>query len=576
MIIETSILANFLKDPVIKLTGWSIDKTLKGFNSQKLKKSLSSLSENITEVVKVKTIYKGDSSIDLHEFYVPTRIKNVSRNINSIADIDQNSIVLEGTVGQGKSIFMRYLTYKEALIGKRVPIFFELRKLEPEQTLLAAISLTISEWIPLFTDSDFERLAESGKLVLFLDGFDEISHGKIQKILNEIESWHKKYHKMQLIISSRPNSEIQRLNNVKVYYLAPYTFPEQEKLISKLVSESETRESLRKSILESTSEIKSLLTTPLMVTLYVMIYRARAEPPKTQSEFYKNIFSILSTRHDKTKPGYKREFNSGLGETRLQKIFEEFCFISSKREKLVLSYPEAIEIIDACIKNKNIKVEPSDVLQDLSKVVCLLPMDGLNYTFIHKSIQEYFYASFLMNKSETFKSGFYKQYSKSHSLYSRAQVVVDFLKDVDRYSYVRFYQLPFIKEYINAFEINVYSNKILDNLLIREEQDNHKSIKLLIDEGIISCHFVIPDFAVNIFKNIAPFLNHANEISYSFGLHDSPRKGLIDMGYIYMKDYILEDEYKELSEFILEETNKLLRLCKDLESYVAMEEDYEY
>jgi len=333
MIIEASILANLLKEPVTKSATWLFGKTSVAIKNRKIENSLQGLSEKITDVAKVKTIYKNDSSIDLHEFYIPTRVKNVNIQINKIIDIDEKNIVLEGTVGQGKSIFMRYLTYQEARLGKRIPIFLELRKLETNQSLEDAVSSTIAEWIPIFSKKNFHVLAESGNLVLFLDGFDEVSRDKIKGFLNEIERWHRYYPKMQMIISSRPGDDIQNINAFKVSQLDPYKYPEQKALIDKLVQEADVRNILKESIEESNSEIKGLLTTPLMVTLYVMIYRASSELPKTQSEFYKNIFSILSTRHDKTKPGYKREFNSSLDEVKLQEIFEHFCFTSFRKDE---------------------------------------------------------------------------------------------------------------------------------------------------------------------------------------------------------------------------------------------------
>lgn len=271
MIIEASILASLLKEPVTKSATWLFGKGSVVIKNRKIENALQGLSEKITDVAKVKTIYKNDSSIDLHEFYIPTRVKNVNIQINKIIDVNEENIVLEGTVGQGKSIFMRYPTYQEAKLGKRIPIFLELRKLENNQSLEDAVSSTIAEWIPIFTKKNFHVLAERGDLVLFLDGFDEVSRDKIKGFLNEIEKWHRYYPKMQMIISSRPGDDIQNISAFKVYQLDPYKYPEQKALIDKLVQEEDVRNILKESIEESNSEIKGLLTTPLMVTLYVMI-----------------------------------------------------------------------------------------------------------------------------------------------------------------------------------------------------------------------------------------------------------------------------------------------------------------
>ena len=74
MIIEASILANLLKEPVTKSATWLFGKTSVAIKNRKIENSLQGLSEKITDVAKVKTIYKNDSSIDLHEFYIPTRV----------------------------------------------------------------------------------------------------------------------------------------------------------------------------------------------------------------------------------------------------------------------------------------------------------------------------------------------------------------------------------------------------------------------------------------------------------------------------------------------------------------------
>ncbi len=577
MIIEVSVLATLLQDPMNRLTTWTFGRVLTGVRNQQIDHSLSKLSERLTEVVKVKTIYKGDSSIDLHEFYVPTRVRNVSRRINSITDIDIENIVLEGTVGQGKSIFMRYLTYKEAKKGDRIPIFFELRKLEESQSLEEAISATISEWIPLFSKDKFSKLAESGDLVLFLDGFDEVRSDDLQALLNEIESWHKRYPKMQLVISSRPQSDIQKMSIFSVRELAPYTYPEQEALIDKLVTEIDTRSSLKNSIKESASEIKELLTTPLMVTLYVMIYRALSDPPKTQSEFYENIFSILSTRHDKTKPGYKREFNSQLGETALQEIFEEVCFISVKQNKLVFSYPELKGIIQSCLERQNIEVDASDVLLDFSKVVCLLPKDGLNYTFMHRSIQEYFYASFLLNRPESLRRKFYKKYLIDYSLFQKTQGIIRFLKDTDKYNYIKYCELPILEEFIKNFDISEYSSCFIKNMFIKSSNENNRiELNLVSGEELLLSNFYYPKQIDNIFCIVRDFISTGNFEHTSWSLCDNDREDLINSGFIQLKDIISEEDLNTLECLINEESRKLIRLYEDFKIYILTQEEGEF
>lgn len=331
MVAEVLILTA-LKEPVRKLANWIFDEVSDGIDNRAIEQSFQNLSSQVSNVVMVKTFYHINESIDLRTFYVPTRVKNVSSIVDDIGKVDSGSVVLEGTVGQGKSIFMRYLTYQEANKGNRVPIFFELRRLIEGQDLEDAISTVISNWIPLFKKDNFKKIAESGRVVLFLDGFDEVPQENINKLINEVEGWSERYPNMQVVISTRPESEIQKSIPFKVYKLAEYEFHEQKELIRKLISDEGFQENLIKNIEESSLEIKGLLKTPLMVTLFVKQYEVNLKIPKNQSEFYENLFSNIACLHDNTKAGFIRHLNSKLDVIKLQEVFEEFCFFTGNSE----------------------------------------------------------------------------------------------------------------------------------------------------------------------------------------------------------------------------------------------------
>ena len=46
---------------------------------------------------------------------------------------------MRGIAGQGKSTFLRYLTARELVIGERIPVFVELRRLTPAQSVIEAV-----------------------------------------------------------------------------------------------------------------------------------------------------------------------------------------------------------------------------------------------------------------------------------------------------------------------------------------------------------------------------------------------------------------------------------------------------
>lgn len=479
----------FTSATVIGGTKLSIDTLKPAFNKmtesikEKIRESdvneaLLDLSKKIENVIQVKTIDKIDESINLYDFYVPTDIitKDSSRQqINKLADISAESIVLEGTVGQGKSIFMRFLTHREALERSRIPIFYELRRLGEKQTIEDAVKTTFENWIPIFRDKDFSRFAESGNLVILLDGFDEIPQARVKDIINEIESWCERYPKLQLVISSRPEADIQKSTYFKIYKLASYDIDKQFLQIDKLVKDQEIRNSLRKSIQESNHEIKELLKTPLMVNLYVMKYRSKLEVPKTQSEFYEDLFNLLISKHDKSKIGYRREFSSNLNEIQLQDVFEEFCFMTGNKEQVSFGRGEAIAFIDKSIKNLNFNASPNQVLDDFSKVVCLLQNDGTGYSFIHKSIQEYYYACYISKKSVLVKERFYAKL-KDDSFLNTKKNSLNFLESLDKYYFYKYFLVNLINLVIDEFQITPERNNLNERVFIEKYKDEQHGL----------------------------------------------------------------------------------------------------
>lgn len=579
MVVTAAVLATLLKDPLTKALGWTFSEALKGSRNQKIEKSLESLSKRITDVIKVKTIYQGAKSINLNEFYVPTRVNDVETRIEHILNIDGSSIVLEGTVGQGKSIFMRYLTYQEARQGNRVPIFFELRRLEDNQSLEEAISLTINNWIESFSNENFVKIAESGNLILFLDGFDELPHEKVKTLLNEIEGWCERYPNMQLIISARPESEIQKSNYFKVYRLSSYRFHEQSKLISKLVEEEKSREILKQAIKESNHEIKELLTTPLMVTLFVMTYRALSDIPKSQTEFYKALFSVLTSRHDKTKPGYKRQLSCDLNETQLQGVFEEFCYLTGNKDKLILSYDESIEIINKCLVNQKIKDSPTKIIEDFSKVVCLLLKDGLNYSFVHKSIQEYFYASFISKKPERAQERFYLEYSKNIHLFYKTKGAIQFLKEASKYNYYKYFKLPLLIEYIELYKIVENSNSLVNSIFFSHESDDHLTI-ILDDKGkITSGSFCIPKILNRILESnvknlIVGDTKRLTRFAYGrIDLKNMSEGRLNAKSFKKIQDTLNSNDLEKLINETIAVGNEIIILRREIEDYINQQDE---
>jgi hypothetical protein len=423
------------------------DSAALGFKKWKTKGFAQKLAKKISTTDKIKTIWSPDKDISLIEFYFPSRIslKNKPPIIaNSLNDLGSRNIVIEGIVGQGKSILLRYLCLQElsGLGSSRIPLFIELRTLAPGKSLRHYIYQALDK-LDLSTDDDvFEYLAETGKLVLFLDGFDELNNNLVSDTINEIEFITEKYQNLQIIITSRPENEIQKSRHFEVAHIANLSEHDYPEFLERLKISAIRRAEIILAIKESPSNVAELVNTPLMLTLLVMVYESEKEIPSELPEFFEKLFHVVFTKHDRLKAGFNREHYSGLSERKLRILFEAFCFMvlqnhfgrSLTIEQFNEAFGQAIDFTENC------ECESEKFRKDITKVACLMLEEGFDTTtFLHKSILEYHAAAFIKHASEEVSKLFYESI---RTQYEDWQQVASFLQKIDPYRHTKYYLIP--------------------------------------------------------------------------------------------------------------------------------------
>jgi hypothetical protein len=406
---------------------------------------------------KVKTIWSKDRENSLLSIYYPSKIYDNSgapQTVDSLKDFATGNFVVQGIVGQGKSIFIRYL-YLQELAGKgsgTLPIFVELRTLTEKRTLMEHINDAI-EKLDIDNNIDvFDYLARSGKVTLLLDGFDEINTALVPEAIARLEFLCEKYNDLKIIITSRPSSEIQKSRFFKNVTLAGLKNDDQRGFLRKLNLSNDKVKKIFFAISENSQDIAELITTPLMLTLLVMVYESEKEIPSEIPEFFDKLFTTVFTQHDKLKAGFVREHHSGLSERKLQLLFEAFCFFVAfagmGRSLTSEKFNEAFE--NAKKYSNGINCEEESFKKDIVKVSCLMLEDGYDMlTFLHKSISEYFAAAYISRVSEGTAEKFYKRVSNSYLEWSE---ILRYLEKIDPYKFSKFHTVPSIKSFFDSIE----------------------------------------------------------------------------------------------------------------------------
>lgn len=367
----------------------------------KTKLSEHEFTHSLASIKNVKTLWQSSKSVSLLEFFSPVNVivnKQVLL-VNTLDDFKTKKIILlEGTVGQGKSILLRYLCLSEFTLNASIPLFIECRHLKYIDNLKEALEEKLLLYGFDAKDAKVSNmLFESGKIVVALDGFDEIKEENAEEFIERLAYFHEYYPNIKWIVSSRPNSGASSSNLVEVFKMQYIARENLDCILIKLTPETENInvKDLIQKLSDSPTNIQELVNTPLLASLLVFIYQSTNTIPEQFSEFYSDLFLVLLRKHDGTKPGFKRDLKTGVPDSRLQWIFSRFCFITKIKDTLSFKHTELIEMFELSLEKSGHDVSADALFYDISRGTNLIVEDGMFYSFIHKSIREYFTAEYL-------------------------------------------------------------------------------------------------------------------------------------------------------------------------------------
>ncbi len=351
----------------------------------------------------VKTIISSSTPIALLDFYVNLFLangKSAFRDEDFVKEIaTYKHVIFTATAGAGKSMLMRYL-YLRFLDSQhqRLPVFVDLRDLNhnPDKSLLSFIHERIADHIEGFSEQHLKYAIERGSLVLFLDGFDEVNHDARKIRERELHELAAKHEELWTFVSSRPAETFANWEKFHVFNVQPFTKKQVELLIEKIPYDEEIKQIFKKKLDQGLYEThEEFLTNPLLTIMMLVTLEQFAEVPAKIHLFYEYAFEALFGRHDVTKGGFQRKKHTALALDDFKRLFSYFCMITYIKKSISFSGDALLNHIQQSISSSQIVVNKIDFKNDLTESTCMLVMDGLDYTFSHRSFQEYFSAYFL-------------------------------------------------------------------------------------------------------------------------------------------------------------------------------------
>lgn len=375
---------------------------------------------------KCKTLLYRNKAEDIDSFYVWNRISRVQpKNLGfDVQDDEQDNLIqkpsvenifeinkhilLIGMEGIGKSMMIRNLFLSSlAAYGNtgELPFLICLREYESEhRDLLSLIERAMRIYDPAFNKDDARALLIHGRAIVYMDSLDEIAPSQFGEFHRDLEALTKAYPRSKFLITTR-NYTLLSASDFQYLWILPFTKNQSNLMIDKLKIDEGIKDSMHQLIETQLDTYKEYLSIPMLLTMLAINYEKFDVIPSKRHELYGVAYDTLLEIHDREeKDDYEKRFNSIERADEFTPIFSEFC-ARTCRNGIVSFQRKPFEALIRKVSAVNDVVNPSmfasgKFINDICYKACLMYERDMEYTFLHRSIQEYLFAYYYANADD--------------------------------------------------------------------------------------------------------------------------------------------------------------------------------
>ncbi|GAP94129.1 hypothetical protein NIES2104_06390 [Leptolyngbya sp. NIES-2104] len=256
-----------------------------------------------------------------------------------------------GKPGAGKTTFLQHLAIqcnRGRFAANRVPIFITLRDFADESRTADEFSLIhyIREEFLTSGISDpvaVETLLRSGKVLVLLDGLDEVCAQDSKAVVKEIRRFSENYQQNLFVVTCRTAAKALNLNRFTDVEIAPFTQAQIDdfgyrwfEAFTKITPQEGREQAIQfieKLNLPENLPFRQLATTPLFLHLACWMFQHQQQFPSQRSEFYKQCLDVLLSKWDETKGFEREELYQGFSLPQKLKLLSQIAAITFEQGK---------------------------------------------------------------------------------------------------------------------------------------------------------------------------------------------------------------------------------------------------
>lgn len=317
--------------------------------------------------------------------------------------------LLRGLPGSGKTTLLRYLTYRFASMGvdgkkKCIPVYMRCKAFNINDSLEEFVMQQINEKSNskiCYNTLTAANLFLETPMVLLFDGLDEIENDKASKnFIQSLIKLKKNYPRCKIIVSSRPiklqRDDFPLFRHLDVQRLEPEMIND---YLDRWFGGNTIKMNDLKNTFEAKPRIQALATNPFLLSMICFTYENGGDTAliERRSDLYANCTKyLLQRRYDTSRMSNSEQDYIDILEI-LKDISLRF-FLWQEADFPV----DHVNVIGKRILTAEAIGKTADFLDDVQRKTGMIQHTKEGFTFVHRSLWEYFTALALQDKSLDF------------------------------------------------------------------------------------------------------------------------------------------------------------------------------